>query len=152
MKASSAYAIVGIGFVIILGALYISPKVATAPSEPKPAAKIAYINASTSDIIVTVPRPGAAVAKTFSVVGEARGYWYFEASFPYSIVDSSGIVLAQGAIQADGEWMTEDFVPFTVNAPVPGSYTGPATLILKKDNPSGEAERDASLSIPIVIQ
>ncbi|MFM2414968.1 MAG: hypothetical protein RI911_661, partial [Candidatus Parcubacteria bacterium] len=28
---------------------------------------------------------------------------------------------------------------------------GPATLILKKDNPSGEPQNDASLSIPITV-
>jgi len=33
-----------------------------------------------------------------------------------------------------------------------GGYTGPATLILIRDNPSGLPEHDDSLPIPIVIR
>ena len=56
-----------------------------------------------------------------------------------------------GIAQAVGEWMTTDFVPF--NAPViVENYTGPATLVLVKDNASGLPEFDDSVSFPIIIE
>jgi hypothetical protein len=78
--------------------------------------------------------------------------WFFEASFPMRVLDKDGKVLANGFSQAEGEWMTEDFVPFKGNMKVPESYIGPATLILMKDNASGLPEHDASISFPIVIE
>jgi hypothetical protein len=86
------------------------------------------------------------------VRGEARGTWYFEASFPVKLVDGNGKVLIQTHAQANGEWMTTEFVPFevTLTFPVPETETG--TLILERDNPSGLPENDASIRIPVVFK
>jgi hypothetical protein len=54
--------------------------------------------------------------------------------------------------QAQGDWMTEDFVPFKADIKVPDTFGGNATLILTKDNPSGLPEHDASISFPITIE
>ena len=111
-----------------------------------------YENASSDHIVVDVPKPGDAIGKTFTVSGKARGTWFFEASFPVVLMDTSGNVLWQGPAQAEGEWMTEDFVPFSVTVTLTSSYTGSATLVLKRDNPSGLPEHDASVSFPIILQ
>ncbi len=113
---------------------------------------ITYKNSSKDLIQVDLPYPGAVTGKEFVVSGKARGTWYFEASFPVEVLDNNGNVLFQGPAQAQSEWMTENFVPFKVTVKVPESYIGPATLILHKDNPSGEASRDASISFPITIE
>lgn len=110
---------------------------------------------STSDLIqVELPFPGAVVGKEFSVIGKARGGWFFEASFPVEILDKNGASLAVGiAHPKDGEdWMTSSFVNFKADIKVPQAYIGPATLVLKKDNPSGLPENDASVSFPITIE
>lgn len=109
-----------------------------------------YTNATADSIVVTTPAPGASLGSTFTVSGQARGTWYFEANFPIKVVDQNGALLVQLPVQAIGEWMTEAFVPFTVDVTVP-NYSGPATLVLEKDNPSGEAAFDASVAIPIEI-
>jgi hypothetical protein len=114
--------------------------------------KISYVNSSSDLIQVDLPFPGAVTGKDFRIVGKARGVWYFEASFPVQVLDKNGAVLFEGPAQAEGDWMTNDFVPFEVQIKVPDSYIGPATIILKKDNPSGEAQRDASISFPITIE
>ncbi len=111
-----------------------------------------YINASANLIKVTNPYPGAVTGKTFTVTGEARGTWYFEASFPVELVDMNGKILVQVPAQAQGEWMTENFVPFKVVIKAHADFIGPATLILRKDNPSGMPENDASVSFPITIE
>ncbi len=111
-----------------------------------------YDRASTNLIVVEAPLPGAVTGKEFLILGEARGNWYFEASFPVTILDKNGKVLVQTYATALGEWMTENFVPFRAEIEVPQSYIGPATLILSKDNPSGLPENDASVSFPITIE
>ena len=114
--------------------------------------KITYRNASADNIVVDLPFPGAVTGKDFSVVGKARGTWFFEASFPIEVLDTDGKFLAVGIAQAQGEWMTKEFVPFKADIKVPQSYIGKATLVLKKDNPSGLPEHDASISFPITIE
>ena len=58
------------------------------------------------------PRPGAEIKSPLTITGQARGYWYFEASFPVVLVDWDGRIIAQGIATAKDEWMTENFVPF----------------------------------------
>lgn len=114
--------------------------------------KITYRNATTNNIVVELPFPGAVVGKEFSVIGKARGTWYFEATFPVDLLDKNNKVIASGMGQAQGDWMTEEFVKFKADIRVPQSYIGPATLVLKKDNPSGLPQHDASISFPITVE
>lgn len=100
-------------------------------------------------IQVSAPSPGALIGSPVTVSGQARGSWYFEASFPVRLVDSTGQQLAVVPAQARGEWMTTNFVPFEVQLSfVPPSSAG-GFLILQKDNPSGLPEHADSLVIPV---
>lgn len=112
-----------------------------------------YDNATPDMIVVTSPAPGATVGQTFTVEGQARGGWYFEASFPLEVRSATGTTIALMPVQAEGEWMTSSFVPFaTTTVKTAAWYTGPALLILRNDNPSGLPENAASIEIPIIIQ
>lgn len=113
---------------------------------PVPAASVP---AADDRIRVVVPVVDSLVASPLTVSGEARGMWYFEASFPLVVLDADRNEVAQGYAQADGEWMTEDFVPFsgTVEFTAPASDTG--YIVFKKDNPSDLPEHDASVEIPV---
>lgn len=115
------------------------------PGEEKPATTTA------KKPTVSSPVSGATVAKTFTVAGEAPGTWYFEAVFPIEVRNASGTVIAQSHAQAQGDWMTTGMVPFTSSISV-AQYSGPATIVLKNDNPSGDPARDLTMTIPIVIQ
>jgi len=121
-------------------------------SEPVISEQISYTNASADLIVPELPFPGAVVGKEFFVIGKARGNWYFEATFPVEVLDKDGKTIAWSFAQAQGEWMTEDFVPFKGEIKAPESYIGPATLILHKDNASGLPEHDASISFPITVE
>lgn len=100
-------------------------------------------------ISVTSPAPDALVRSPLTVTGQARGTWYFEASFPVRLLDAAGTVIAQTAAQAQGDWMTTDFVPFaaTVTFAQPSTATG--FLELQKDNPSGDPATAESIRIPV---
>ena len=68
------------------------------------------------------------------------------------VLDKDGKVLVATPAQAEGEWMTPDFVPFKADIKIPDSYTGPATLVLNRDNPSDLPQNAASISFPITIK
>ena len=94
---------------------------------------------------------GQQIKSPFILKGQARGNWFFEASFPYELKDGNGMVLASGPVQAQGNWMTTNFVPFSLTLTFPTPVTATGTLILKKDNPSGEPQNDDQLVIPVTF-
>lgn len=104
-------------------------------------------------IIVDNPRTNQEIESPLTISGQARGYWFFEASFPVLLTDWDGLIIAEGIAQAKGDWMTEDFVPFEVTLEFEKpSYNNKGTLILRKDNPSGLPENDDSLEVPVIFK
>lgn len=100
------------------------------------------------------PRPNEIIKSPLVIKGEARGTWFFEASFPVMLVDWDGKIIAQGVAQAKSDWMTTEFVPFeaTLKFVVEKDiYSLNGALILRKDNPSGLPKNDDALEIPIVF-
>lgn len=92
------------------------------------------------------------VGNTITIIGKARGSWYFEASFPTELRNAAGVGIAQAPAQAQSDWMTAEFVPFEVTLTFPPQPTGSqGTLVLKKDNPSGEPSHDDSISMPVLF-
>lgn len=100
-------------------------------------------------IVVEKPRADQIVISPLLINGRARGFWYFEASFPVRIFDDNGIELGLAVAQAGGEWMIEDFVPFAAILEFKKPSTERGVLVLRKDNPSGLPEHDNELRIPI---
>lgn len=113
--------------------------------------------ASKADLIVLdTPAPESVITSPLSLAGMARGYWYFEASFPITLTNWDGLIIAEGYATASGDWMTEDFVPFTASLEFTSPYSvgdpdfmKNGTLILQKDNPSDLPENDDALEIPV---
>ena len=106
-----------------------------------------------ADLIrVTSLRSNQLISSPLLLEGEARGNWFFEASFPVRLFDGNGKEIAIAIAQAQGEWMTEEFVPFqaTLEFTIPDTDTG--TLIFEKDNPSGLPEHADALRMPVVFQ
>ncbi|MBI4094057.1 hypothetical protein HY417_03770 [Candidatus Kaiserbacteria bacterium] len=123
-----------------------SPTPDSAPT-PTPAPK----EFVTESVIVSDPLPNASVPHTFTVEGRARGTWFFEASFPVQVRDAGNNPVGLGLAQTADDWMTTEFVPFAAVVTVSG-YSGPARLILMKDNPSGLPEFEDAVEFDIVIQ
>lgn len=111
------------------------------------------VTSSTSGIIrVTNLAPNQSISSPLVLRGEARGSWFFEASFPIVVTDWDGRIIAQGIAQAKSDWMTNDFVPFEATIPFtvdPNVYSNRGAIILQKDNPSGLPQNDDALEIPI---
>lgn len=108
-----------------------------------------------SDLIrVTAPTPQSTITSPVTITGMARGTWFFEASFPISIVNWDGLIIGEGVATAQSEWMTEDFVPFSASIAYtldPQTPYNRGAIILRKDNPSGLPENDDAIEIPVLL-
>ncbi len=103
-----------------------------------------------SDLIrLSAPRPNEEIASPLTITGEARGNWFFEASFPVRLKDANGVEIAVTPATAESDWMTTDFVPFSATLTFLTPTTDTGMLELHKDNPSGLPEYDDALIIPI---
>lgn len=138
--------------IIGAGAAYYFQQGGTSNTGDEPLSAIEWDNATADDIRLDFPEPNATLGRTFTVTGAARGPWYFEASFPVQVVSNGGTILLDTFAEAQGDWMTEEFVAFSKEITVPEGYTGDAWLVLHRDNASGLPENDKSVSIPIVIK
>ncbi|MBU1045713.1 GerMN domain-containing protein [Patescibacteria group bacterium] len=103
------------------------------------------------EIIVDSPQPNQIVSSPILIEGKARGFWFFEASFPVKLFDDKGQEIAEHYVQATDDWMTTDFVGFKGELEYNIMATTTATLILKRDNPSDLPENDKSIEIPIIL-
>lgn len=104
------------------------------------------------DLRLEAPQPFEVITSPLTIRGEARGSWFFEASFPIVLTNWDGLIIAESYATAQDDWMTTDFVPFeaTLEFDTP-EYGERGFLILKKDNPSGLPEHDAAYEIPVTF-
>lgn len=105
---------------------------------------------ATSDLVkISSPQSGDKVTSPLTVSGEARGNWYFEASAPVRVYSSSGELIGQGHVEAQGDWMTTDFVPFkgTIDFTKPTTSSGAVEFI--NDNPSGDPTKSKYVLVPV---
>lgn len=108
-------------------------------------------------IRISAPRPNATVESPIEISGMARGTWFFEGDFPVVLADWDGKIIGEGYATAQGDWMVEEFVPFSGTitfdiAEIQGDYSNRGTLILKKDNPSDLPLDDDALEIPVLFK
>jgi hypothetical protein len=118
-----------------------------------------------ADIIRNVSvREGETISSPLTITGEARGMWFFEASFPVVLTNWDGLIIAEVPAEAvldpnnpDSTWMTEEYVPFsatiTFTTPTPGDpAVNRGSLILQKSNASGLPEHDDAYELQVVFQ
>jgi hypothetical protein len=102
-------------------------------------------------IIVEAPTATFPIESPLQVKGQAIGSWFFEGSFPVTLKDDKGNILATGLAETNDDWMTENFVDFELELKftAPKSIDGMGSLIFKKSNPSGLPEKEDELVMPI---
>src|SRR4030042_3349817 len=103
-------------------------------------------------IRIDSPRPNTKIKSPLKITGQARGYWFFEASFPIRLLDDNNNELGQGIATALSDWMTEDFVSFESTLEFDSPTTNRGVLILEKDNPSDLPENYDELRIPVIFE
>lgn len=104
----------------------------------------------TSDLIrVTHPAENEKITSPVKIKGEARGYWFFEGDAPMEIMNNSNMVLGRGAITAEGDWMTEEFVPFTATVDYDATGAEEGYIVFRRSNASGKPEHDRSYRLKV---
>jgi hypothetical protein len=119
-------------------------------TSPKPQAQ----NPSHPLIVLDQPIDGQKISSPLKISGKARGNWFFEASFPILLTNWDGLIIAEGFATAQGDWMTEEFVPFTSELTFTADKTvsDRGTLILQKSNASGLPENDDAYEITVFFE
>jgi|GEM_PF-1624923 len=102
-------------------------------------------------IMIEHPKPYEKLESPLSVRGQARGSWYFEGSFSIELLNEQGDLVAQGNAQAQGDWMTESFVPFEAELNFGEVSTDRGALVFKKANPSGLPENAEKVQYPVLF-
>ena len=124
------------------------------------------------EMIVTSPLKDSVVTSPLTITGEVPGFWYFEATFPVTLVNWDGLIIAEGYATAQGDpdasvgvnWMTEEYVPFTATLEFTDvlpltevvedltqveEFMKKGALILQRDNPSGLPQNDDAVEFSI---
>lgn len=112
--------------------------------------KYKYTSNRGVELIINSPIKNESLTSPFVVMGQVPGNWSFEGSFQIELLDKNGERLEAKTVQLIGEWTTEEFVLFDATLKYSG-YSGDATVILHKDNPSGLTKNDDSVSIDVVL-
>ncbi|GEM_PF-7045652 len=120
-------------------------------------AGIFSIKKTNSNLIeIYSPLANSLVTSPLTVKGQARGNWFFEATFPVVLVDWDGKIIAEAEAMAKSNWMSEDFVQFeaTLTFSDPSweeDFSKRGTLIFKKSNPSGLPQNDSAFELPVLF-
>ncbi len=122
--------------------------------DPLPTAAEVKLNSAekhrfTDLLKVKTPQENQSFSSPTTLEGEARGYWFFEADAPVELVNENFEPMAKSYISAQGEWMTDDWVPFegTLEFPTPSTQKG--YLIFHRANPSGLEENAMSDTLEV---
>jgi hypothetical protein len=134
----------------LLGALLALVACAPASTRPSPPTSPAREQVARDErVVLEAPEPEALIESPLECRGRARGSWFFEATFPVSLLDGRGAVVARHYAQASGEWMTESFVPFEARLVFDRPATDTGVLVLHRANASGLPEHDAEIRVPV---
>jgi hypothetical protein len=114
--------------------------------------EISRVSTSTNDMIqIVTPAMGAVISSPVTVTGKARGPWFFEANFPVEVRSNDGTILGTGPVQAQGEWMTTEYVSFSAAISFNAGNNKSGFVRFRNDNPSGDPERDMYVDVPVTF-
>jgi hypothetical protein len=105
-------------------------------------------------VSVSNPIANQTINSPASIKGRAPGYWFFEATAPVSVVNWDGLIIGEGFVTAEGDWMTTELVPFDGQVSFESSDDTPSNwgwVILRRQNASGLPENDAAVEIPVFL-
>jgi len=159
------YCVIGLGVLLIAVLAYVAltalgpvttdtDSTATTTPQEDTSTTTEPVESPSGTIRVSSPQPGQTVGIPLELSGEARGYWFFEATAPVVVTNWDGLIIGEGYITADDDWMTQEYVPFSgsINYSLPAdSYSATGTIIFQKANPSDLPENDDAFEIRVQL-
>jgi immunoglobulin-like protein involved in spore germination len=105
-------------------------------------------------IEVYSPKPNQVVCGdgSVTVTGRAKGYWYFEATFPVTVVDVHEQPIGEWYAEAQSDWMVSTWVPFKGVIPFREPQGMEGKIVFHKSNASGLPEHDMAYEMPVKFQ
>ncbi|MFW6283511.1 MAG: Gmad2 immunoglobulin-like domain-containing protein [Minisyncoccales bacterium] len=104
-----------------------------------------------NEISIDSPEIGAEISSPFTVKGEAKGNWFFEANLGLKLVDEQGNVIDQTYAMTESDWMTEEIIPLQGELNFETDKER-GKVIVEKANPSGLSENADKIEIPVFIK
>lgn len=107
-----------------------------------------------NQVTITSPEPAVQIASPVLVSGQAPGNWFFEGTAPVSVTNWDGLIVGEGYVMAEDDWMTTELVDFSGSVEFQideSTVYNRGSLILRRSNASGLPEFDAAVEIPIVF-
>lgn len=98
---------------------------------------------------VSTPERDSEVSSPLNVAGKVPGSWSFEAQFAIRLLDKDGQIITEKPVTLQGDWTTDSLVPFSTTLTYDNQPDDKGLLVLVKANPSGLAENDDKVTIPV---
>lgn len=94
----------------------------------------------------TIPSPA-------SISGKIKGSFCFEGNCGLNLLDGAGNIIYTGSFMLEGDWMTEELVPFTAefNFDAIATEVPNGRIVILADNPSGLPENSWCYEIPVKL-
>lgn len=94
------------------------------------------------------PKPNSNIGCDFIIAGKMPSEWFFENSFPYSIL-IDGKEVMKGSIESNEDYTTKKNLSFSKSISCKQGCTGGGEIVLRKANPSGLVENNDEYRIPV---
>lgn len=133
------------------------PTTATYPETCKTPEGKSFINTQgniskySGEIILDNPTPNQKITSPLFVKGKARGSWFFEGQMSAELVDIHNESLGRVILEAQGNWQTDNLVPFSGGLIFKKGTTSRADLKIRNDNPSGLPQNQKEIIIPVTL-
>jgi len=101
------------------------------------------------EIIVENIEDNQIINSPLTIEGRARGDWFTEGEMPFRLVSQGGLVLKEGSIFAEENWMTNDFVDFSSEIEFNAENIEKGTIYFTQTNPLGGDKDNKELKIPV---
>lgn len=105
-------------------------------------------SAASMEVTVVSPAPDSLVTSPLIVKGKAINTWFFEGSVPVGLLDADGNEIVFIGAMTQDDWMTEGQHEFEATLSF-ATAAEKGFVVIRKDNPSGDPERDAEVRIPV---
>lgn len=100
-------------------------------------------------VIFDSPTTDSKITNPITVSGKALGNWYFEGEFNTAVIDASETELGSSTAKAQGDWMSEGYVPFTATIDFAKTSSSYGYVIAKKNNPSGQPSANSEYRVKV---
>lgn len=134
-----------------------TPCLPNTPAQTTPAASSSSVNEPATPVVhinetrLVRPAAGEVLTSPYTISGTMPGSWFFEANARVELFDSTGYMLASGAVQAKSDWMIEGPVEFEGRLSFSKPSTATGTIVLRNDNPSGLPENEKKEIYPVLF-